>query len=100
MTTVKVYPTVVSALRACDGCDEVTIVHPEATAIEGVRAIVEAVKYRSARGGAKALVLHPARLSRGGLNALIKTLEDPPAHVRFLFVAFEVPEPLRKWVAP
>ena len=50
--------------------------------VDNVRDIVEAVKYRPARDRFKVFVIDEVHmLSQGAFNALLKTLEEPPAHV-------------------
>jgi len=53
--------------------------------VDNVRDIVEAVKYRPARDRYKIFVVDEVHmLSQGAFNALLKTLEEPPEHVKFV----------------
>jgi DNA polymerase-3 subunit gamma/tau len=64
--------------------------------VDNVRDIVEAVKYRPARDRYKVFVVDEVHmLSQGAFNALLKTLEEPPEHVKFVLAttdAHKVPE--------
>src|SRR6266702_259347 len=51
--------------------------------VDNVRDIVEAVKYRPARDRFKIFIVDEVpMLSTGAFNALLKTLEEPPEHVK------------------
>jgi DNA polymerase III subunit delta' len=53
--------------------------------VEAVRALIEFAQTTSSRGGVKVAVLHPAeRMNAVAANTLLKTLEEPPGHVRFV----------------
>ena len=59
--------------------------------VDNVRDIVEAVKYRPARDRFKVFVVDEVHmLSQGAFNALLKTLEEPPAHVKFVLATTDV----------
>jgi DNA polymerase-3 subunit gamma/tau len=59
--------------------------------VDNVRDIVEAVKYRPARDRFKIFVVDEVHmLSTGAFNALLKTLEEPPAHVKFVLATTDV----------
>jgi DNA polymerase III subunit gamma/tau len=59
--------------------------------VDNVRDIVEAVKYRPARDRFKVFVVDEVHmLSTGAFNALLKTLEEPPAHVKFVLATTDV----------
>lgn len=52
--------------------------------VEAMRDAVEFVQRTSARGRGKAVLVYPAeRMNHISANALLKTLEEPPGHVRF-----------------
>ncbi|KAF1029839.1 MAG: DNA polymerase III subunit delta' [Burkholderia plantarii] len=56
--------------------------------IEQVRALLDFCSVGSHRGGARVVVLYPAEaLNVAAANALLKTLEEPPAGVRFVVVS-------------
>ena len=59
--------------------------------VDNVRDIVEAVKYRPARDRYKVFVIDEVHmLSTGAFNALLKTLEEPPEHVKFVLATTDV----------
>jgi len=59
--------------------------------VDNVRDIVEAVKYRPARDRFKVFVVDEVHmLSAGAFNALLKTLEEPPEHVKFVLATTDV----------
>jgi DNA polymerase-3 subunit gamma/tau len=59
--------------------------------VDNVRDIVEAVKYRPARDRYKVFVIDEVHmLSQGAFNALLKTLEEPPPHVKFVLATTDV----------
>jgi DNA polymerase-3 subunit gamma/tau len=59
--------------------------------VDNVRDIVEAVKYRPARDRFKVFVIDEVHmLSAGAFNALLKTLEEPPPHVKFVLATTDV----------
>src|SRR6516165_8363192 len=58
--------------------------------VDNVRDIVEAVKYRPARDRFKIFIVDEVHmLSTGAFNALLKTLEEPPEHVKFVLATTE-----------
>jgi len=59
--------------------------------VDNIRDIVEAVKYRPARDRYKVFVVDEVHmLSTGAFNALLKTLEEPPEHVKFVLATTDV----------
>src|SRR5688500_3241514 len=61
------------------------------TGIDDVREIIEAVRYASVSARYKIYIIDEVHmLSKSAFNALLKTLEEPPAHVKFLFATTEV----------
>jgi len=60
------------------------------TGVDDVREIIEAVRYASVSARFKIYIIDEVHmLSRNAFNALLKTLEEPPAHVKFLFATTE-----------
>ena len=56
--------------------------------VEEVRALADFVNLTAHTGTGKTIVIYPAeRLNRNAANALLKSLEEPPASVRFVLVA-------------
>ncbi|OGQ48704.1 MAG: DNA polymerase III, subunit gamma and tau [Deltaproteobacteria bacterium RIFCSPLOWO2_02_FULL_46_8] len=61
------------------------------TSVEDVREIREQVKYLPAKGRYKIYIIDEVHmLSTSAFNALLKTLEEPPPHVIFIFATTEV----------
>ncbi|WP_420829972.1 DNA polymerase III subunit gamma/tau [Croceicoccus hydrothermalis] len=61
------------------------------TGVDDVREIIEAVRYSAVSARYKIYIIDEVHmLSRNAFNALLKTLEEPPAHVKFLFATTEV----------
>ena len=55
------------------------------TGVDDVRALIENAQYMPARGRTKVYLVDEVHmLSKNAFNALLKTLEEPPGHVKFL----------------
>ena len=60
------------------------------TGVDHIRDLIGSVQYRAA-GRYKVYILDEVHmLSTSAFNALLKTLEEPPAHVRFIFATTEI----------
>ncbi|WP_411289867.1 DNA polymerase III subunit gamma/tau [Sphingorhabdus sp.] len=61
------------------------------TGVDDVREIIEAVRYSAVSARYKFYIIDEVHmLSKNAFNALLKTLEEPPGHVKFLFATTEV----------
>ncbi len=61
------------------------------TGVDDVREIIEAVRYAAVSARYKIYIIDEVHmLTKNAFNALLKTLEEPPAHVKFLFATTEV----------
>jgi DNA polymerase III subunit gamma/tau len=61
------------------------------TGIDDVREIIEAVRYSAVSARYKIYIIDEVHmLSKQAFNGLLKTLEEPPGHVKFLFATTEV----------
>ncbi len=59
--------------------------------IDEVREIIEAVRFRPMQARTKVFILDEVHmLSKQAFNALLKTLEEPPGHVKFIFATTEI----------
>ena len=59
--------------------------------IDDVRAMTDAVRYAAVTARYKIYIIDEVHMmSKPAFNALLKTLEEPPAHVKFLFATTEV----------
>ncbi|MDE2303676.1 MAG: DNA polymerase III subunit gamma/tau [Sphingomonadales bacterium] len=60
------------------------------TGIDDIREIIEAVRYAAVSARYKIYIIDEVHmLSKQAFNGLLKTLEEPPAHVKFLFATTE-----------
>ncbi len=61
------------------------------TGVGDIREIIESVAYRAASARYKIYIIDEVHmLSTSAFNALLKTLEEPPAHVKFIFATTEI----------
>ncbi|MFO0881020.1 MAG: DNA polymerase III subunit gamma/tau [Gemmataceae bacterium] len=61
------------------------------TGVDNIRDIRSNVQYRPQRARYKIYIIDEVHmLSKGAFNALLKTLEEPPPHVKFIFATTEV----------
>lgn len=61
------------------------------TGVDDVREIIEASRYAAVSARYKIYIIDEVHmLSKNAFNALLKTLEEPPGHVKFLFATTEV----------
>ena len=83
----------------CDNCLEITegrsldvleIDGASNNGVEQVRELRDTVRYAPARGRYKIYIIDEVHmLTTQAFNALLKTLEEPPAHVKFIFATTE-----------
>ncbi len=86
--------------NACEACvaiaegrhmDVVEMDAASNTGVDDVREIIEAVRYAAVSARYKVYIIDEVHmLSKNAFNALLKTLEEPPPHVKFLFATTEV----------
>ncbi len=61
------------------------------TGVNDIREIIDSVQYRAASARYKIYIIDEVHmLSTSAFNALLKTLEEPPAHVKFIFATTEI----------
>ena len=61
------------------------------TSIDDIREIIDAVRYASVSARFKIYIIDEVHmLSKAAFNGLLKTLEEPPPHVKFLFATTEI----------
>ena len=61
------------------------------TGVDDVRELIEGVRYKPVSARYKVYIIDEVHmLSRNAFNALLKTLEEPPAHVKFIFATTEI----------
>ncbi|MCS6289825.1 MAG: DNA polymerase III subunit gamma/tau [Nitrospira sp.] len=86
--------------NSCANCQEITqgtsvdvveIDGASNTSVDDVREIRENVKFTPFRGQYRVYIIDEVHmLSNSAFNALLKTLEEPPAHVVFIFATTEI----------
>ena len=61
------------------------------TGVDDIREIIDSVHYRAASARFKIYIIDEVHmLSNNAFNALLKTLEEPPEHVKFIFATTEI----------
>ncbi len=61
------------------------------TGVDDVRELIEATRFRPLQARTKVFIVDEVHmLSRNAFNALLKTLEEPPPHVKFVFATTEL----------
>jgi len=88
--------------QPCDGCTTCEAIHTgqdidvveldgaSHRGIDDIRSIIESVNRPATRGPFKIYIIDEVHmLTREAFNALLKTLEEPPAHVKFVFATTE-----------
>ena len=61
------------------------------TGVNDIREIIDSVHYRAASARYKIYIIDEVHmLSKNAFNALLKTLEEPPEHVKFIFATTEI----------
>ncbi len=61
------------------------------TGVDNIREIIESARYKPMVARYKVYLIDEVHmLSKGAFNALLKTLEEPPDHVKFIFATTEV----------
>jgi DNA polymerase-3 subunit gamma/tau len=94
------HPVEANPDNACAICKEITegtsfdvleIDGASNRGIEEIRNLRESVRYAPARGKYKIYIIDEVHmLTKEAFNALLKTLEEPPAHVMFIFATTEI----------
>lgn len=92
-------PTVTPCLK-CPACQEITEGHDvdvweidgaSYNGVDEVRKLQESLPYRPSRDRYKVVIVDEVHmLSKPAFNAFLKTLEEPPPHVKFIFATTEV----------
>lgn len=92
-------PTV-NPCGVCDNCRSITedrhvdVLEMDAashTGVDDIREIIDGVRYRPVSARYKVYIIDEVHmLSRNAFNALLKTLEEPPDHVKFIFATTEI----------
>src|SRR4051812_12762954 len=86
--------------NVCDSCqriakgDDMDVIEIDAashTGVDNVRDLIENAQYRPSRSRFKVYIIDEVHmLSKQAFNALLKTMEEPPGHVKFILATTEV----------
>lgn len=61
------------------------------TGVDDIREVIESVRYKAVSGRYKIYIIDEVHmLSKSAFNALLKTLEEPPPHAKFIFATTEI----------
>lgn len=61
------------------------------TGVDNIRELIESARYKPLVARYKVFIIDEVHmLSKGAFNALLKTLEEPPEHVKFIFATTEI----------
>jgi DNA polymerase-3 subunit gamma/tau len=97
MTKDSATPMACGQCRSCKAFDEDR--HPDIlemdaashTGVDDIREIIDASQYKAITGRYKVFIIDEVHmLSKSAFNALLKTLEEPPSHVLFVFATTEI----------
>ncbi len=90
----------VNPCGVCDSCQAISkdshmdIIEFDAasqTGVDNIREIIEGVSYRPIKSRYKVYIIDEVHmLSKSAFNALLKTLEEPPLHAKFIFATTEI----------
>jgi DNA polymerase-3 subunit gamma/tau len=94
-TTARIMARVLNNIPADQSVDShIDVIEMDAashTGVDNIREIIEEAKYKPLSAPYKIYIIDEVHmLSKGAFNALLKTLEEPPAHVKFIFATTEV----------
>ncbi len=88
------------ACGLCDNCrliasskhqDVIEIDAASRTGVDDIREIIDSIAYSPVMAKYKIYIIDEVHmLSNNAFNALLKTLEEPPAHVKFIFATTEI----------
>jgi len=80
-----------SSIREDSNLDVLEIDAASKTGVDDIRELIENVKYKPVVSPYKIFIIDEVHmLSKNAFNALLKTLEEPPDHVKFIFATTEV----------
>src|SRR6195952_3769680 len=78
-------------IRAARPPDGIEMDAASRTGVDDMREVIEATRFRPMQARTKVFVIDEVHmLSRNAFNALLKTLEEPPPHVKFVFATTEI----------
>ncbi len=79
------------AVKSDNNLDVIEMDAASNTGVDDIREIIENIKYKPVIAKYKIFIVDEVHmLSKSAFNALLKTLEEPPEHVKFIFATTEV----------
>ena len=79
------------AIAAARHIDVMELDAASRTGVDDIREILDGVRYKPTNARYKIYIIDEVHmLSKNAFNALLKTLEEPPAHVKFIFATTEI----------
>ncbi len=79
------------SIRTDHNLDVIEMDAASKTGVDDIREIIDNVKYKPVDSQYKIFIIDEVHmLSKSAFNALLKTLEEPPEHVKFIFATTEV----------
>ncbi len=79
------------SIRSDHNLDVIEMDAASKTGVDDIREIIDNVKYKPVNSEFKIFIIDEVHmLSKSAFNALLKTLEEPPKHVKFIFATTEV----------
>ncbi len=91
---------VINPCGVCDSClgiaegkniDVLEIDAASNTGVDNIRELIDGVGYKPLTSKFRVYIIDEVHmLSKGAFNALLKTLEEPPEHVKFIFATTEI----------
>ncbi len=79
------------AIAAGKHIDVIELDAASKTGVDDMREILDGVRYKPVSARYKVYIIDEVHmLSKSAFNALLKTLEEPPAHVKFIFATTEI----------
>ena len=79
------------SIRQDSNLDVIEMDAASKTGVDDIREIIDNIKYKPVNNKYKIFIIDEVHmLSKNAFNALLKTLEEPPDHVKFIFATTEV----------
>lgn len=83
--------SVCKAIESSNYQDVIEMDAASKTGIDDVREIIDNISYATSMGRYRVYIIDEVHmLSNNAFNALLKTLEEPPSHVKFIFATTEI----------
>ena len=80
-----------TSIRGDHNIDVIEMDAASRTGVDDIREIIDNVKYKPVNCEYKIFIIDEVHmLSKSAFNALLKTLEEPPPHIKFIFATTEV----------